>query len=96
MGNKNSDQYSNSNNFIDFSIKIEKICYFPGEKINGTIYLRGKSGLLETQLRDPKALFTIYQYQQYDYLIDYRISTVGKENKYVEYFLFNNFLGLIY
>ena len=54
----------------------------------------GKSGLLETQLKDPKALFAIYQYQQYDYLNEnLRTSTVQKENKYEEYFLFNNFLG---
>ena len=45
----NSVQYSKFNKYIDFSIKIEKICYCPGENINGTIYIMGKSGLLETQ-----------------------------------------------
>ena len=90
----NNSQYSKFNKYIDFSIKLEKICYFPGESINGAIYLMGKSGLLETQLKNPKALFTIYEKQKYTYSgSDNNTSTESKENKYENYILFNNFIG---
>ena len=32
MGNQNPELNSKYNIFIDFSIKIAKICHFPGEK----------------------------------------------------------------
>ena len=54
MGNSNE-----GNKFIDFTIKLDKICYFPGENISGTLNLMGKPGLLETQLTDPKVKFVV-------------------------------------
>lgn len=64
MGNDNEFGFS-FNEYVDFSITLEKICYLQGEKINGTIYLKGKNGLKETQLNDPKAIFTIFESQKY-------------------------------
>ena len=58
MGNAQENKY---NQFIDFSVKLEKLCYFPGEDINGTLYIMGKPGLLETQLKEPKVSFKIYE-----------------------------------
>ena len=78
---------SKYNKFIDFSIKIEKICYFPGENINGTIYLMGKPGLNETQFKDPKTLFIITERQKYDYP-----AGEGKGNEEINKYLYNNFL----
>ena len=47
----------------------------------------GKSGLIETQLKAPKALFTIYEKQKYDYSDnDNKICYEEKENKYENIF----------
>ena len=54
----------------------------------------GKSGLLETQLKEPKALFAIYEKHQFDFSgKGLKISTKTKENKYKKDFFFNNFIG---
>ena len=59
MGNSNED--NKYNKLIDFTIKLDKICYYPGENICGTLIIMGKPGLLETQLNDPKVKFEVYE-----------------------------------
>ena len=59
MGNSNEE--NKYNKLIDFTIKLDKLCYFPGENIRGTLSLVGKPGLLETQLADPKVKFVVYE-----------------------------------
>ena len=63
MGNIEDDNEYNS--YIKFKIKLEKICYFPGENINGTIFLKGKQGLKETLLNNPTSKIIISQKQCY-------------------------------
>ena len=63
MGNGGNPEQQ-FNKFIDFSIKINKICYLPGEVIKGTLDLKGKPGLMETQLNEPKAYFQIVEMQE--------------------------------
>ena len=83
-----------TNKYIDFSINLEKVCYFPGEKINGNLILSGKPGLNETQLNNPKALFTIKQLQRYTYS-DGEHSHVEKLDTilFEEELVFNSFIG---
>ena len=87
---------SKYNKFIDFSITLEKICYFPGENINGSIYLIGKPGLNETQLTEPKVLFQITEKQRYNYSGG---SKGGNRHEQLNrdifnnYLIFNNFMG---
>ena len=63
MGNIEDDNIYNS--YIKFIIKLEKICHFPGENINGTIFLKGKQGLKETLLNNPTSKVIISQKQHY-------------------------------
>ena len=65
MGNKNPE--IKINKFINFSLTLKKVCYFPGENIEGTLFLEGNPGLIETQLMNPKALFIISQQERYHY-----------------------------
>lgn len=82
MGN-NSVLEPKFNINIDFSIKLDKICYFPGEKICGAFNLMGKEGLLETQLKEPKAIIQIVQKQIiYDSL---KTETTPKEDEKIIY-----------
>ena len=65
MGNSNPE--TKNNKFLKFFVQLTKICYLPGEKVEGTLYLEGLPGLAETQLTNPKALFKITEKQQYKY-----------------------------
>ncbi len=92
MGNQGTIQQK-FNKYIDFSIKINKICYLPGEVIKGTLDLKGKPGLIETQLNEPKAYFQIVEMQE--------SKQSGKKgfNDYITYILykqnimFDTFIG---
>ena len=53
MGNSNNE--NKYNKLIDFTLRLDKVCYFPGEYITGTLYLIGKPGLLQTTLTEPQA-----------------------------------------
>ena len=98
MGNKNPE--IKTNKFINFSFKLNKVCYLPGENIEGSLFLEGKPGLIETQLMNPKALFIISQQERYHYENNNRKVNQKKEynekldlNIYKNYLVFNNFLG---
>lgn len=83
------------NLFIDFSIELEKLCYYAGENIYGTIHLMAKPGSIETQLREPKVLISFYE-KDINYICDFSLklkSSVRKLNKYEKYFNFNSFIG---
>ena len=59
MGNCcNSNKKYNSENNVSISINSNRKCYLNGEFINGSIYLKGKQGLIITQLLDPLAIAT--------------------------------------
>ena len=68
MGNVcNSNKKYNSENNVSISLNTNKKCYSNGEFINGSIYLKGKPGLIITQLLDPLAIATLTEFQHYTY-----------------------------
>ena len=95
MGNSNGE--NKFNKLIDFTIKLDKISYFPGENISGTLNLMGKPGLLETQLTNPQVKFEVYD--------KYRDASIQSESSLVNpppaeilnhnsnIFVFNTFIG---
>ena len=83
------------NKLIDFTIKLDKICYFPGEYISGTLYIKGKAGLLETKLTDPKVKIEVNEALK---LFPIKFSTVVSNppeilNNNSNYLMFNTFIG---
>ena len=68
MGNVcNSNKKYNSENNVSISLNTNKKCYSNGEFVNGSIYLKGKPGLIITQLLDPLAIATLTEFQHYTY-----------------------------
>ena len=69
-------EYSQYNNETDMTIKIElnKVCYFPGEFITGTITLFPSLQSLEKIKENPQLTITIFQKQYY------HISSNGNKN----------------
>ena len=68
MGNDfNSNKKYNSENFVSLLIQTSKKCFSQGEYITGTLYLKGKPGLIPTQLIDPLAIATLTEFQHYSY-----------------------------
>ena len=68
MGNDfNNNKKYNSENYVSLSINTNKKCYSQGEYINGTLFLKGKPGLIQTQLIDPLAMATLTEIQHYEY-----------------------------
>ena len=90
MGNSNE-----GNKFIDFTIKLDKICYFPGENISGTLNLMGKPGLLETQLTDPKVKFVVNEILKFIPLQHSNFSNYPSDiiNNNSNFLVFNTFIG---
>ena len=92
MGNKQSE--NKYNNFIDITLKLEKLCDYPGEKINGILYLIGKPGLKETQLIEPKVLITMYERYE-NYINHQKNHSIFEEiiKKDENNYIFNSFKG---
>lgn len=67
----NNNKKYNSENYVSLTINTNKKCYSQGEYINGTLYLQGKPGLIQTQLIDPLAIATLTEFQHYTYEEDY-------------------------
>ena len=60
-----SNKKYNSENYVSLSILTNKKCFSQGEYITGTLYLKGKPGLIQTQLIDPLATATLTEFQHY-------------------------------
>ena len=88
MGNSNEE--NKYNKLIDFTITLDKLCYFPGENIRGTLSLVGKPGLLETQLADPKVKFVVYEMIK-DISFDHSASDIINHSS--NFLIFNTFIG---
>ena len=58
----NNNKKYNSENYVSLTINTNKKCYSQGEYINGTLYLQGKPGLIQTQLIDPLAIATLLNF----------------------------------
>ena len=96
MGSYTSSEFE-YNKYIDFTLKLEKICYFPGENINGLINLKGKPGIENPKLTDPGAVFIISEKQK-NYLSNdinesniFYIKNEIDNNIYTQNLVFNNF-----
>ena len=94
MGNNNHK----NNKFLKFSVQFTKICYLPGENIEGTIILEGHPGLTETQLTNPKVFFLIiekhfYQYQKKRESLNITMTEELHRTIYQNYIIFNQFLN---
>ena len=76
MGSYTSSEFE-YNKYIDFTLKLEKICYFPGENINGLINLKGKPGIENPKLTGPGAVFIITEKQKH-----YNTSYINENNVY--------------
>ena len=63
----NNNKKYNSENYVSLSINTNKKCFSQGEYINGTLFLKGKPGLIQTQLIDPLAIATLTEIQHYEY-----------------------------
>ena len=90
MGNINKE--NKYNKLIDFTLRLDKLCYFPGEYITGTLHLIGRPGLLETKLTEPQAKLEvgeIYKTGSDSTLIN----PPQIINNYSNYLLFNTFMG---
>lgn len=55
-----------SKDFI-LNINTDKICYFPGETIYGTIHLQAKPGFKHSELKYPLAFVKLIEYHYYTY-----------------------------
>ena len=68
MGNDfNSNKKYNSENYVSLSINTNKKCFSQGEYVIGTIFLRGKPGLIQTKFIDPLAIATLTEIHHYSY-----------------------------
>ena len=54
---------------VGIQIKLNKVCYLPGESIQGSIILTPKFNLIEEVLTNPKLFLNITQYQFYSYTV---------------------------
>ena len=62
MGNKNSN-----NGNIKIIIYLDKVCYFPGEKMKGKVKIIPKLGLFEECKKHCEIFIMISQISQYEY-----------------------------
>ena len=67
MGKNNTKTKASFNKYINFRVKTDKACYFPGEYIKCKLILEGKPNLKDEILNEPKVLITILQAEQYRY-----------------------------
>lgn len=68
MGNDfNNNKKYNSEHYVSLSININKSCYSQGEYVQGFLYLKGKPGLIQTELIDPLAMATLSELHHYQY-----------------------------
>ena len=68
MGNANYPKYNIQGN-VDIQIKFNKVCYLPGETIEGWIILTPKFNLIEEIITHPQLYLRITQYQYYTYTV---------------------------
>ena len=72
-----------------FTINTNKICYFPGETINGTVFLQAKLGFIYKELTNPSAIVKLNEYHLYEFDIknedgNYETDSTSKKNNLLE------------
>ena len=66
----NNDKKYNSERYVSMTLNLNKVCYSPGEYIQGFILLQGKPDLIQKELIDPTATATLTELHQYTYQIN--------------------------
>ena len=66
MGNISSEKYNKLDN-VGISIKLNKVCYFPGEEITGNIIISPKIYSIEDHRKYCELIITINERSQYTY-----------------------------
>ena len=66
MGSSLKSQY-NEEKYLEIRIILNKLCYVPGEQINGNLIIKGKPILKQTNFNETKMIIKINQMQQYSY-----------------------------
>ena len=67
MGNNNANQIKklyNEEKDIKLDITLNKVCYLPGEQINGTLDIQSNAGYNETILNDTNVNIKIIQFHK--------------------------------
>ena len=57
----------NKQESVELNIIFDKVCYYPGEKVNGTLTINPKPDLQNTILNEINAIIKLVQIQQYTY-----------------------------
>ena len=66
MGNKYDSGYNFKYNYdsqVSLIVTLSKICYYKGEEVSGTMFLKTKPYLQETILYNPQATISLIEYQ---------------------------------
>ena len=94
MGSSLKKKY-NSEKDVILKIVLNKVCYFPGENIEGILDIRGKTTLKITSFEDTSVTIKIVQIQEYQYNNDDEDNGFIKEitNLYEKKTNFDNFKG---
>ena len=66
MGTSLKSEYNKAES-IELNIIFDKICYYPGEKIYGTLTINPKPNLNNTIFNDTNAIIKLVQIQKYTY-----------------------------
>lgn len=68
MGNDfNNNKKYNSDQYVTLTLDLDKTCFSQGEYVKGSLYLKGKPGLIQTELIDPLAIATFTEIHHYTY-----------------------------
>ena len=67
MGNNNIYDKYNKTGDVDIQLSLNKVCFFPGEKINGKIIITPKFGLFQECKNYSQLIITITQHSHYMY-----------------------------
>ena len=93
MGNNIKKEY-NQEKDIKLDITLNKVCYMPGEKINGSLDIQPKPENTEKILNDTLVIIKITQFQRYTYLEhnvgddDSKLEVVNQEEDIFKKFFF--------
>lgn len=86
MGNDNVNSKYNQQGNVDIILSLDRVCYFPGENMNGNIKLIPKAGLYKECKNFSQLIIKITQHSHYiyqvgsDYEVDEEIIELMKHN----------------
>ena len=76
---------------LSINISVEKLIYFPGDEINGFLYIKAKEILTNPLFIYSLVNVTIYQIYYYEYDIETKLESDGEEKLKIKiHGIFNN------